>query len=292
MHTIGKVFLGLNVLLVIGAVLLTARLVNTRNHWMQQVGQRADQIKASDEQILQKEAELSKLQSDLQRQRLAWDTVLQAPNCRANPDGTVIVGAGQNVGFAAAAADAAPQIVHIFVPQGESTAYLGPFQIVNVGAAQSQLAPMFRVQPEEPATWPVGTWRLWQHVPSDAPSRIMALTSAVLEKREAVVARQETLALQQKAVEQAQTHLESRRRELLGNPQAPKIEDSPEVVAGLVATLRETEASRNASLVELDRLRREVDESYAKLTDLVAENVRTVERSTGDVAGPGITFAR
>lgn len=282
MHTIGKVFLGLNVLLVIGAVLLTARLINTRNYWMQQVGQRERQIEAGEQQIVQKEKELGDLRADLVRQRMTWDTMIVAPNSRPNADGTVIVGAGQNVGFGDVPDGSPPPIVHVFVPtdpQGQSSFYLGPFRAANVGAAQSQLDPLFRVQPDEPQNWPAGTWRLWQVVPSDAPSRVVALTSEIVEKVEAVASRRETLALQQKAVEQAQAHLDSRRKELLGDPQAPQIEGVPEVSVGLVTALRDAEAARNEGLAELDRLRRAVDESYERLTRLVAENAELVRPS-------------
>ncbi len=292
MHTIGKVFLGLNVLLVIAAVLLTARLVNTRNYWMQQVKLRGDQIEANDTQIAQKEKELGDLRADLVRQRMTWDTMFIAPNSRANANGTVIVGAGQNVGFGVVPADAAAPIVHIFVPEGEKSVYLGPFRVTTAGPAQSQLEPLFRVQPNEATTWPAGNWRLWQVIPSDAPSRIVALTSEIVEKREAVASRQDTLALQQKAVEQAKAHLDARTRELLGDPQGPKIEGVPEVSEGLVATLREAEAARNEGLVELDRLRREVDGSYERLTRLVQENTDSVGRSAMTAAGPKFSSSR
>lgn len=291
MHTIGKVFLGLNLLLVIGAVLLTSRLISTRNYWMQQVSQREQQIRTNNEQIAQKEKELAGLQADLVRQRMTWDTMLLAPNCRANPDGTVIVGAGQNVGFGVVPQDAPPPVVHVFVPQGTQSVYLGPFRIAEVGPAQSQLAPMFRIQANEPQEWTAGNWRLWQMVPSDAPSRVVDLTSEIVEKLEVVASREDTLALQQKAVDQAQAHLEGRRRELLGNPQAAKIEGVPEVSDGLVVAFRDAEASRNASLAELDRLRREVNAAYDRLSRLVNENTEIVRRSGGASPGPRLSSA-
>jgi len=295
MHTIGKVFLGLNVLLVIGAVLLSARLVNTRNYWMQQVEQREAQIRQNDEQISQKEKELGDLRGELVRQRMAWDTMIAAPNCRANADGSVIVGAGQNVGLGVVPEGTPAPIIHVFIPdgpQGAGSVYLGPYRIENVGAAQSQLAPLFRIQPNEPQEWVAGNWRLWQVVPTDAPSRVVSLTSEIVEKLEAVASRQATLALQEKAVQQAQAHLDGRRKELLGDPQAPKIEAAPEVTAGLVAALRDAEIARNEGLAELDRLRRVVDESYERLTSLVAENLRSVDTPAAAAGGPGLSSPR
>lgn len=295
MHTIGKVFLGLNLLLVIGAVLLSARLVNTRNYWMQQVEQRETQIRQNDEQIAQKEKELGDLRGQLVAQRMAWDTMIAAPNCRPNADGSVIVGAGQNVGLGVVPQGEPVPVIHVFAPdgpQGAGSVYLGPFQVTNVGAAQAELAPLFRVQPNEPMEWVPGNWRLWQVVPSDAPSRVVSLTSDIVKKVEAVASREATLALQQKAVQQAQAHLEGRRKELLGNPDAPKIESSPELTEGLVAALRDAEAARNEGLVELDRLRRAVDESYERLTSLVAGNTRTVTAPAAAVGGPGLSSPR
>jgi hypothetical protein len=293
MHTLGKVFLWLNLLLLIAAVLLTSKLVNARNYWMAQVDQRSKQIATNDAQIAQKTKELEAARNDLVRQRQAWDTMFLAQNCRANADGSVIVGAGSGQGFGVVPQGAPAPTVHVFVPRGQDQSYyLGEFSVANVGPAQSELTPLFRVQPNEPANWPQGNWRLWQHVPVQAPARVVELTNAVVEKLEQVAAKQSTLALQQKAVAQARQNLQSRQKELFGNPQAPKIEESPEVTVGLVAALQDAEAARDADLAELDRLRREVDRAYDRLTQLVAQNDRLVRQASAGMPGPTLSAAQ
>jgi hypothetical protein len=294
MHTLGKVFLWINLLLLIGAVLLTSKLANTRNYWMGQVEQRTKQIRDNDAQIAQKEKELRTLQNTLAAQRAAWDTMIVAGNSRANADGTVIVGVGSGQGFGVVAQGQPAPTVHVFVPQGNGSMYLGPFSVdlTNVAPAQTQLIPLFRVQPNEPANWPAGNWRLWTMVPSQAPSRVVELTNGVVSKLEQLAGRQYTLELQQKEVAQARQHLEGRQQELFGNEQAPKIAESPEVTVGLVAALRDAEAARDADNAELDRLRREVDQAYERLTRLVAQNGRLVQQSSAATPGPALSAAQ
>jgi hypothetical protein len=280
MHTLGKVFLGINVLLVIGALLLTSKLINTRNYWMQQIGQREQTIEQNEKSIAEKEQQLKQLRATLVQQRLAWDTMFSA-NGRADQQGNLTVGVGPLDGFGVVPPNSPAPIVHaFFVPAGENgSVYIGPFQITAANANQAQLAPMFRVLNGEPANWQQGTWRLWQVIPSQAPSLIVELTNKIVEKQEAVASRQATLALQQKAVEQANAHLASLQQELLGNPQGSDVPGSPELKAGLVAALHDAEAGRDESLAELDRLRREVAQAYDRLTRLVAENGRLVGSS-------------
>ncbi len=293
MHTLGKVFLWINLLLLVpAAVLLSAKLINVRNYWMQQVGDKEKQIEANEATIATKSAQLDQLQAELTRQRLAWDTMFAAPNSRADAEGVATIGLGPDQGFGIVADGAPAPIVHVFVPTdqaGQQSRYLGPFQIVSARGSQSQLQPMFRVVGNPAQDWPAGSWRVWQVVPSQAPSRVVALTSEIVATLEAVASREATLALQQKAVQQAQAHLESRQRELLGNPQAPKVEGVPEISEGLVAALHDAQAARNADLAELDRLRRKVDQAYEQLTELVAQNGRLLEQPA---AGPALSSAQ
>jgi hypothetical protein len=275
MHTLGKVFLGINLLLVIGALLLTSKLIGTRNYWMQQIGNNETKIETNEATITDKEKQLKQLRANLVQQRLAWDTMFLA-NARADQQGNVTVGIGPNDGFGLVPKGSPAPIVHVFVPTENGSVYIGPYQITQAAGNQAQLAPMFRVFAGEPATWQQGTWRLWQVIPSQAPSRIVDLTNKIVEKQEAVASRQVTLAEQQRAVELANAHLASLQQELLGNPQANEVPGSPEIKAGLVAALQNAESGRDESLAELDRLRREVDQAYDRLTRLVAENGRLV----------------
>lgn len=292
MHTLGKVFLWINLLLLVpAAVLLSAKLINVRNYWMQQVSEKEKQIEANEAAIEKKAAQFDQIQTDLVRQRLAWDTMFAAPNSRADADGVATIGVGPDQGFGVVAEGAPSPIVHVFVPTdqtGQQSRYIGPFQVVSARGSQSQLQPMFRVVGNPAQEWSAGSWRVWQVVPSQAPSRVVALTNEIVEKREAVASREASLARQQKAVQQAQEHLDGRRLELLGNPQAPKVEGVPEISEGLVAVLHEAQAARNADLAELDRLRRDVDRAYEQLTELVAQNSRLIGQPAG---GPTLSSA-
>ena len=282
MHTIGKVFLGLIVVfLVPAALLLTARLINTRNHWMQQISTNRETLEQNAKSIAEKEQKLDTLRANLAQQRLSWDTMFPAPNSGADAQGVLTVGVGPQRGFGVVPEGAPQPIIHAFMPQPDgSSVYVGPFQIIAAQGNQSQLKPMFQVFAGETANWPRGTWRLWQVIPSQAPSRVVALTNEIVKAREALAARKSTLEDQKRAVAQAQAALETRQGELFGNPQATEIENHPEITAGLIPTLRESDAARNAELAELDRLRRAVADAYQRLTNLVAQNQRLAGQLT------------
>ena len=293
MHTLGKVFLWINFCLLIGAVLLSAKLINARNYWMDRVEKKEQQIATNDQQLADKEKQVKELRASLVQQRLAWDTMFVAPNSRADAQGNVTVGVGPDQGFGnIQEGDPAP-VIHVFVPRQEGSFYLGPFQLTAARGSQSQLQPMFRPVTANPAQdWQPGNWRLWQMIPSQAPSQVVQLTSDIVRKLEAVKSRQATLALQQKAVEQAQQHLEGRQMELFGNPQAPQIEGAPEVSLGLVAALRDAEAARNVELARLVALRREVDHAYERLTQLVGQNEQLVQQLPGGGPALGLSSAQ
>lgn len=299
MHTLGKVFLWINLLLLVpAAVLLSAKLINSRNYWMQQVSNKEQQIESSSATLAEKEKQLDQLRADLTRERLAWDSMFAAPNSRADAQGVATIGIGPDQGFAVVADDAPSPIVHVFVPAdqtGQASKYLGPFRIVSARGSQSQLEPMFRVVGNPQQDWPPGNWRVWQVVPSQAPSRVVALTSEIVKNLEAVASRESTLADLQNTVQKAQDLLDSRLRELLGNPDAAEVEGIPEISAGLVAALHDAQAARNAELARLDNLRRDVDQAYQQLTELVAGNEQLLGTPAGSEtagSGPALSSSR
>ena len=277
MHTLGKVFLGVTAVLAIAAVLLTSKLINIRNSWMAKVEANATRIEGFDGQIEQKRKELASLRDQLTRQRLAWDKLDVSPAARPEPNGQVTVQVGPAQGFGVVAADQAKPIVHAFAMNGAESIYIGPFQVTAGQQSQSMLTPLFQVEPTEPANWPTTNWHLWQQVPSDAPTRLVDLKGLIARKTENRDSRQATLALQTRAVQEAEEQLQSHVRELFGNDQAPQLERAPELRQGLVAALADAERGRNEKLAELDRLRHRVDENYRRLTDVVAANRQLVQ---------------
>lgn len=281
MHTIGKVFLVLTLLAALIAVPLTARLINTRNHWMKEVASGQAAIEQNQKRLQQAEEKLDGLQAELARQRLSWDTVFLAQNAGIDQQGLLTINIGPRQGFGVPKGGV-PPVVHAFAvrPDGSSV-YAGPFQVVAAQGSQSRLEPKFPVFPADVANWKTKTWRLWQVIPSQGPSRVVALTNEIIESREALVAREDTLSLQQKAVAQAKTALEIRKKELFGNPQATPIAGSPEITAGLVAALQEADAARNKELARLVKLRRAVADAYQRLTNLVAQNQGLLAKLTG-----------
>lgn len=282
MHTIGKVFLVLTLLSALIAVPLTARLINTRNTWMKQVDAGQTAIERNQKQLQTAQEELDSVKAQLTNQRFAWDTMFLAQNSGIDQQGVLTVNIGPRQGFGVVPQGSPQPVVHAFAvrPDGSSV-YAGPFRVVAAQGSQSRLEPTFPVFPADIANWKAQTWRLWQVIPSQAPSRVTALTNEIIETREALVARQDTLALQKKAVVQAKTALETRKKELFGDPQATPIQGSPEITVGLVAALQEADAARNKELAKLDELRRSVVNAYQRLTKLVAQNQGQLAKLSG-----------
>lgn len=282
MHTLGKVFLALIVVFLIpAAVLLTARLINTRNHWMSQISAEDANLARSTQEIAEKELEEKRLFSQLAMNRLSWDTVFVADRSGVDQNGILTVGIGPQQGFGIQAEGQPSPIIHAFMPQADGkSVYAGPYQVESAQGNQTRLKPMFRVRPEEVANWTQGAWRLWQVIPSHAPSRVVELTNELVMAHEALTARQATLELQKKAVAQAEAALAARNQELMGNPNATPIEGRPEDSMGYVAAIQVAEAERAKELAELDRLRHAVEDAYEKLTVVLDENRKRVGQET------------
>ena len=99
MHTIGKVFLVLVFLLAPAAALLTAKMMNVRNSWMQTIGDNQKKIAANDESMAATQREVTQLRDQLTLQRLTWDGLYVAPNGAADANGTLTVNVGTDQGF-------------------------------------------------------------------------------------------------------------------------------------------------------------------------------------------------
>ena len=277
MHTLGKVFLGLTLLCAIGAVVLTTQLLNIRNSWMRRIAQSEATIEQNDAQLDSKQQELESLRLDLDRMRLTWDGLAAAQTAQVDNLGRVNVSVGPTQGFATVEAGQAAPMVQAFAEAPGGAVYIGPFRVASAQGSQSVMEPVFTVLPGDPQSWPTSNWHLWQSIPSEAPSRVVALTNKIVAKSEIRDSRQATLALQTRAARQAQDHLAGRMKEIEGDPQAAQLDSAPEVSAGLVTAIGQAETTRNTALAELDRLRHAVDTAYQTLTATLEQNRKLVE---------------
>ncbi|MCA9008118.1 MAG: hypothetical protein KDB01_00155, partial [Planctomycetaceae bacterium] len=78
---------------------------------------------------------------------------------------------------------------------------------------------------------------------------------------------------------EADLALETRRKELLGDAEGADVAERPEFKVGLVQAIENIEEERNALQIEVDTIRRRIQQAVEKRAQLV-ENVRELAAST------------
>jgi flagellar biosynthesis chaperone FliJ len=144
--------------------------------------------------------------------------------------------------------------------------YVGAFNVFQLQPNLTVLKPGFRVRPDDVANWTGGNWRLRTLIPSSFASRISGLESDLTDLDERMVKQQSNLDTQSKLVEAARQQRDERIAELLGDSKA-----NP-ATAGLLAEVTEADDQRNASLLEVDRLRRAISTAQQNVRSLIQEN--------------------
>lgn len=278
MHISGKVFAWLSVLGSLGAVALSAKMVQVRNSWIESANALTTEIEKNAAEIESQSDNLKSLLAALDRTTMGWDVYWFPFEMQpADPNqGTMTASFGSKFGLKE------QQLVYAFQPNadGNGYTYVGPMRVVAVREQQSILAPTWRVLPGEGRQWNYGPgWRLRSMVPAARKARFSDLEVQLTLAKERVADEQQNYAIQERLVQQAQQHLDLRMKELLGDPaNEPMRENLPQyLVDGLVTTLADTEEKRNAELVEVDRLRREIDNAHQKYLDLSRTNNQLVE---------------
>ena len=288
MHTVGKIFAWTTALLALVAVYFIGRGLYTQTNWTRSVGEVVDKVEDTEERLAAAEANVAARRASFERSNTNWGdlTVITPDRVQVAPNGRLRVQAGSTANFAGRGAQVNRAIVHAFaVDQDGSARYIGPFGLVAQNEGQSELAPAFTQKPNEVRTWnPGSAWRFRTVVPASLYGQFVGLDGEVATQIEALRTQREIMGLQEATIAQADVSIEGRRKELFGDPQAPDLEPAPELRDGLVGTLVDVQADRDAALAELDRLRRAVKNAYERLTTLLAENRAAAEALPGPAA--------
>ena len=282
-RTFRIVFAVLLLLSGLGATYTVIRALGTQTSWEQAVEKAEADVKAAEEALPGLAAKERTLRAQLAAAGSGYGPPILAPAPQVNPDGSLVVNVGTQDGLTRGDAPAGTgPIVHVFAPTGEGdgSAYVGPFAVLEVVERQASLAPAWIVKPGEPESWPQGRgdWRLRRDVPGSRATRFTDLDGALLSRRELLTNRLNGLEERRASVAEAEEALAARERELLGDPDAPEVADAPEVRAGVVAALAADDDARSEALAELDRLRRAVKNAHDRLTALLEQNRAAVDR--------------
>jgi hypothetical protein len=276
MHILSKICLFLAIALGLGGVYVATQVAKKRNAIAEQIVAEKKKRDANIDQIGKLKItrqleldELNRLQSDWGRQ---WTAQGAADPATAQ----ILVRVGTAQGLAAVP-NRNDETVHVFsvLPGGESQ-YLGEFK-VQPGPQQTILLLNRKPVPEELAKWPQqGDFRIRERIPPGVRSTFHNLATNQAIADQIWINETSKSQIQDNHIAASQKTLDRRLAELNGDPAAPQLADR-EVISGLVETLRVEEAQRNAVLKDVDALRRELSDRYARLERVLAENKQTVD---------------
>jgi hypothetical protein len=272
MHTLGKVLLWLNVVGALGAIVLTAKLLDVRNSWVKEIEQRQKQVEQNAGQLALLREEHRQLRSELGDTLFGWDRSWDIPAGNVAFDqqgGLQVQGLGVNQGFVTPGADPTNPmpgqlpIVHVFQVTPAGTHFAGTFQATQVGADASALAPLWHVEPADFAHLEQGAagWRFRMEMPASFTSefsRLRTLRSGAMRDLENQQFYLQDITEQEQA---AGNLLTARREQLEGNGVSP----------GLVGNLTAAGDARDAEALRLDALRRQVQAKQERIETLRTE---------------------
>ncbi len=263
MHITGKL---LGVVLVFAAIagfVFAARLVDVRGKWLDQF----QKAKKSNEDIAPKLAEArlehDEARAEMEREALRWERFWNDEPAQFVPRSGML-----NL-TNAGAANGITQKMTLYAFQlskpNEST-YAGAFNVFQLQPNLTVLKPAFRVRPEDVENWNANKWRVRTMIPSSFASTISGLESELTVADELLVKQQSNLDTQTKLVEDAKQQRDARIAELLGGGAANA------ALRGLVTEIAEADDQRNASLYEVDHLRREISAAEQHIASLMRHN--------------------
>lgn len=279
MHTFGKVMIWLTAILGIAVVILSGRVIQKRNEWMDKVAKARVANEDLAKKLEERKLESSRLKAEYINQMLLWDRYLTdipvtLQGTAADPILDVQAGSTQGIGV-----PETPEkpVLHLFMPKAEGGyLYVGPMQVTTPRENQSGVKPTWGVRPNDQPTWRSGNWRVRTMIPAPYVDQFRRLQDALAEADTQLADKKKNLAIQTNLVAEAQKHLKVRQEELLGFENPPEMAEilDPEESKGYVAALALEEQERDADLAEVDRLRRAIKEQYRKQERLVARNAR------------------
>jgi prefoldin subunit 5 len=275
MHTLGKVLAWFTVLLALGGVFVTTKVLARRNAAIAQLEKNRADYEASIAPLEEARVNLRRAQEAYTQAIHGWTPLLGA-NVQVGPanPGEVALNIGEASGLKVG------QRVHVFVPnaQGQSV-YLGPFTAKLVQGGVTTAEADFPLRAADRANWVafVGqttAGRVYGSVPSSGPESVLHLQQLLVRKNELLEAEQGLLAVRQKEVEIANEHLNYRNNELHGDPALqPERDTLPQfLVDGLVTAIEDTDEARNRVQAEVDDLRHRIKASYDEIVKLQAVN--------------------
>jgi hypothetical protein len=265
----------------LAAIVLTAKMVQYRNSWLQKITALEKSNVENAKQIEILETEVRRLGDEYARVMLGWDKQFPAPGVGAPPlqvaqqqnGGLAITGVGTNLGFAPVPGGALLPVAYVFKIVNNESHYMGSFQPPDAGSLREDvvgLQPTWKVRQGEPARWAAdqgATWRVRTRIPAPFAATYTDFYRALNESDEEYAKVQADLQFQTNEVQVATEHLNYRLGELEGDNDH----------TGLINDVAAEEERRNEVLATLDDLRHELKQAHEDLERLLDENLNMVK---------------
>ena len=275
MHISGKIFLFLAIAGAMASAAFMAQMMTVRNSWMKANNELKEANEQNAESIAKQEAELEKLQHDLDLALMNWGTPINGFDMtQANP-GAVRVAIGSINGVVDGQSRNPPgenPVLHAFRPaqDGGGFVYVGPFQVQSVTDNETDMIPTWSVRTGEVDPWNQQNrlWRVWQRIPTAGTTRFTDLQQAIFAADERLTSKNSYLAIQQQLLDDAKMQNQVRMQELLGPdqpPPPPEDLDGMEFSHGLLAAIAAEEEARNELQSDIDQLRRKLKSAFERL---------------------------
>ncbi len=274
MHVLGKVLMWFALPLIITAMVFTTMLLDVRSNWKKKLEVSLVAAQKSTDDLRIERTKTESLISEKSALQHNWGEAWMANN--SGPQGAngiidIGVGTGNGLGQKSTAQNKPLANVFVFGQNGQESQFLGEFKLLQARADSATGQLVRTIYPGEEATWPNGTYRVRDTLPLGWVAATNEIDGQILIAQRYLAEQQEQLAILTKQVEESQKTLDQRKQELNGDPTALEGAE-PEVVNGLVATVRSLELERNAVLARVDQLRHDMNDSYVLLRETMDAN--------------------
>lgn len=270
MHTSGKVLAWFVAVGAVLAIWLSAKTLAIRSAWMNEAQKNEATILANNEKILAKTRELDQKRSELARTMLGWDRYWNDVDARVAKNLTLGIGTANGV--------KPEELLFVFAVNPDGTSrYIGDFKVADrITETTCTANPNWFQHAGDltPGTFKV---RVRTLIPNQYQARLAALEQQILAAEQALQSHQAELEHQKQLTEQTEKLIATRLAEINGDP-ALEGKPLPAVnVKGLLAAMVDEEEARNAALVKIDELRRDLKATREKFIETLKANQRLTE---------------
>jgi hypothetical protein len=280
MHVLGKILLGLTLILAGVATWATANTLKVRNEWMKSVATKREAYEKTIPDVGKTENELFATRSEYDLLMQMWAPMIGA-NVAIVPngnDGIVLNGIGPATGIRTG------QIIHVFgASQQGGSSYVGPFKVNIVEAGRSAAVAAWPLRQSETASWNRtflfgNQCRVYGSVPANAPENLLRYSQVLLGKDELLAAKSDLRDARAKEVEVANEHLNYRDIELHGDPSLAGDRGllPDHMIDGQVKAIEVLDERRNLTELEVDQIRHKLKQMHDEVQALRDRNRQLV----------------